>query len=587
MRLRILWANQETSGEAGQSVVLIALVFIILLLFVGLALDAGLAFVRSSQFSRAVDSAVLAGVVDLDPTSTIITDTTAADQRAGQFLGANGWPTPTLTLFDSSRSFSGIGIPQYSLTVTWPVSPFFIRLIGIGSFPITHSATAAFYANAEMYTPTAFDDGKMRRGAQFIFGPDGCTREGDPVSPFETAPGQTNLEYSLYDGLYRYRISIPSTYTQTNLRVELFDTDSVNLRGNTATINHTLSVSNTMGITSTLSCGGPGMGERCIISTGEDLVSELQNPLWFQRVDETWRDVQNDCNHDQSNPNGDTVTEYELFYFDEQGERQSLGLYIEDNSQSGATDMKWITPGVTISADAGSFEGDISGLPQDDKGFRYLHLDVKTAGGASKNVWDIWAGPIPAYYTNQGLIPLSEDVNERNVQVANSPFAYRRGGVSVLALGRMPLENYVDGTQIDLPLSPLEIEAGGGTLFASVFDYDVANPPPQLNFQIDTVPPGPLVPPYPEKEFNICSIVVNSPTINNTGQCNIADPLEATCQNSTDCNAAWTRPHFAMDIPGENTGYFGGNLILKDYAPNGDAHTWSLAITGGRPFLTK
>ncbi len=42
-----------------------------------------------------------------------------------------------------------------------------------------------------------------------------------------------------------------------------------------------------------------------------------------------------------------------------------------------------------------------------------------------------------------------------------------------------------------------------------------------------------------------------------------------------------------MDIPGENTGYFGGNLILKDYAPSGDAHTWSLAITGGRPFLTK
>ncbi|MGD2048599.1 MAG: Tad domain-containing protein, partial [Chloroflexota bacterium] len=475
MSAKRLWSQTEHSSEAGQSIVLIALVFIVILLFVGLALDAGLAFVRSSQFSRAVDSAVLAGVVDLDPS---VTNTDAADTRAGQFLGANGWPTPTLTLFDSKKSITGIGIPQYTLTATWPVSPFFIRLIGIGSYPVTHSATAAFYANAEMIAPTANDDGRMRRASQFVFGPEACTQEGDPVSPLDKIPGQTNDEHSIYDGLYRYRITIPSSYTQTHLRVELFDTDSVNVQGDSATISHTIAVSNTIGMTETLSCSGSlGMGDSCIINTGEDLISNLQNPFWFQRVDETWLD---DCNRDASDATGDTVTEFELFYFDAQGDRQPLGIYTEDNSQSGLTDLKWVTPGVTsgVNTDSGSFQGDISGLPQDEEGFRYLHLDVRTTDGASKNVWDIWAGPIPSFYTSQGYAALSENVNERNLQVANSPFAYTRAGISVYALGRMPLENYVGNVEIDLPLSPLEPGTGGGSIYATVFDYEPSVSPP-------------------------------------------------------------------------------------------------------------
>lgn len=582
MRSRRPWVNKESSTEAGQSVVLIALVFVILLLFVGLALDAGLAFVQSSQFSRAVDSAVLAGAVDLFPNSSVITSTVpitdTADASACQLLRTYGMDPCPSPQFESSISYTGIGIPQYSLTVTWPVSPFFIRLIGIDAFPITHSATAAFHTNAEMYTPTAYDDGQMRRAAQFVFGPDGCTWEGDPVSPLNTTPGQTNVEYSFYEGLYRYRISIPPTYTESELRVELFDTDSVNLRGNSATINHTLAVSNTLGMTSSLSCDGAGMGERCIISTGEDLVSELQNPFWFQRVDETWRDNQNNCNPDQSNPNGDTVTEYELFYFDDQGDRQSLGLYVEDNTQTGATDMNWVTPGVTISADAGSFQPDISGLPQDDAGFRHLYLDVETTSGASKNVWDIWAGPKPDYYTNQGLAPLSDDLNDRNVQLANSPFVYQRLGISVLALGRMPLDNYLEGTNsVDFPFSPLDIGAGGNTIFASVFDYDLTVANPIFNFQIDTVPTN---------DFDKCADVVSTPTTGSSGDCG-SDHLQASCNNGIDCDNVWMRPHFAMEIPGESSGYFGGDLIVNDYSPGGDAHTWSLAITGERPFLTR
>ncbi len=83
----------STGLESGQSIVLLALMFVILLLFVALAVDVGFAFVRSSQFSAAVDSAALAGVVDLDPSTN---DTAAADIRAEQFLAANGWSVDTL-----------------------------------------------------------------------------------------------------------------------------------------------------------------------------------------------------------------------------------------------------------------------------------------------------------------------------------------------------------------------------------------------------------------------------------------------------------------------------------------------------------
>ena len=63
--------KNDSANESGQTLVLIALLFVVLLLFVGLAVDVGFGFVRSSQFSRAVDAAVLAGVIDLNPAPAV------------------------------------------------------------------------------------------------------------------------------------------------------------------------------------------------------------------------------------------------------------------------------------------------------------------------------------------------------------------------------------------------------------------------------------------------------------------------------------------------------------------------------------
>jgi Flp pilus assembly protein TadG len=75
--------EKESQTEAGQSMVILALVLIGLLAFAGIAVDVGFAFVRSAQFAAAVDSATLAGVVDLNPLSEV--DTSEADIRAGNF----------------------------------------------------------------------------------------------------------------------------------------------------------------------------------------------------------------------------------------------------------------------------------------------------------------------------------------------------------------------------------------------------------------------------------------------------------------------------------------------------------------------
>ena len=150
-----------------------------MLAIVALAVDVGLAYVRSTQFAAAVDAATLAGAIDLDPATN---DTQGADTRATQFLGANGWPTSTLTSMVTARSHTSLGIPNYTLTVTWPVDFYFARVIGLNDYSITRAANAAHFAQAELLIPSASAHGHVRLASQYVYGPDGCSEQGDPVS---------------------------------------------------------------------------------------------------------------------------------------------------------------------------------------------------------------------------------------------------------------------------------------------------------------------------------------------------------------------------------------------------------------------
>jgi hypothetical protein len=554
------------SSETGQSIVLLALVFAVLLGFVALAVDVGFAFVRSSQFSAAVDAAALAGVVDLDPSTN---DTAEADLRAEQFLATNGWPTATLTFMDSDRSMTVQGIPNYTLTVTWPVNFFFARVLGLSDFPITHSATGAFFAQAEIFTTSAIENGHIRKASQFIYGPDGCSEWGDPVSPYKGTATTPNDDRASFEGVYKYRFVVTEVYTHSNiLRIELFDPDSFNNQGNSGMVTHSISDGGPAG---SLSCLSSGLGDKCIIDTGESRYAINQNPFWLQRVDENWNP---DCTPNFGDSLGDVVTSYELYYFDDSGDRHDIAKYTVDNLRDYFnSDLKWVSPGSPgslVPADSGSFEVDLSTIPVTPDGLQVIQMDVKALSGSAKNTWDVWAGPPPDYFTAKSIPALSADVNTRNLQIANSPAAYSVKGVSTYALGRLPLTHYINDQEIKVPLAPIESTLGGGGIYATGFDFE---PTPGVYFTIDTVS---------ESDFKMYSTVVVSPTNGHTGE--PTDPLQVTCDNSTDCDNSWMTPQLAMGIPDE---FFFGGKLEANYKPMKDDQVWSLGVTAGRPFLTE
>ena len=569
-------ANSVSAGRSsGQTLVIFALMLVALIALVGIAVDVGFGFVRASQFSAAVDAAALAGVVDLDPAAN---DTDVADERAEQFLAANSWPVGGATTFVSSRGFTNLGIPDYSITVTWPVESFFMRIFGIEGFPVTRSATAAYFAQAEMYTPTAYERSHARKASQFIFGPQACTREGDPVSPRLSTPGQPNEGYHLANGVYRYAFQVPQNYAAVKVRVELFDPDSVNFNlGSSATILYSDTYASTTAITSTVgSCAG-GNGQLCVLETGESPASIFQNPFWFVRVDETY---DGNCQALADNPNGNTETTFELYHYDNQGRRVQLARYVETNSFLSQTDLRWVTPGepagpqgFVLPAD-GSFELAMAAIPPDPGGVRYIYLDVRAELGNSKNVWDVRAG-LPAEVLDP-VYPewfVFNNVNERNLFLANNAAFDPSGGVRTFALGRMAIQTYYDNAPLKLPLAPVSATLAESAVYATIFDYDIfphgMAPPPDIEFTIDTVP---------QSEFRVLGKI----TTVDPGSGNVASLCGGN--DGLDCNNSWIWPQFGMGLPST---LLQSGTLFGEYIPRRNAHTWSVSITSGRPVLSR
>ena len=584
----------EALDQSGQSIVLVALLFVILLLFVGLAVDVGFGFVRSSEFSRSVDSAALAGVVDLDLsvadcTSNPMALTCPANIRAQQFLASNGWPISQTTRFDSDWSYTQFGVPQYAITVTYPVQTYFLSLLGIGGFPVTHSASAVYFAQTDTFVPTSLDSGQIRKASQFLVGPNGCTETGDPVVPLSASNNGTkapNPDYESFDGIYTYRVRVPAEYVTNTVRIELFDPDSVNLNeNNDVTITHSDVYSVTNGAASTDdSCTATGRGEPCILATGEGQAGPTVNPVWFHRVDEYFT---SECSTSDAPNEGDTQTVYELYTLDVNGNRQDLAKYTWYYTDTHSlTDLKWVTPGETpgveVDSDPGyllnSFDVPFNILPDNGLAPRYIYMDVyptDTGGGSSRNVWDVRAGPPSTYYDTFGLPLLSDDVNQRNLQLANRPGQYDTLGVTVAAIGRLPLDLHIQGESVNLTLAPIGDLTTQAFAYLTLFDYEDPGgspPPPDITFGVDT---------DLGDTFGTSFI----------GKVNEAYPgpgdQVVQCDGGSDCNNQWTEPNFIMKLPDNPDLGFGGGNIIADYQPNGDAHTWWITITAGRPFLSR
>jgi hypothetical protein len=117
---------------------------------------------------------------------------------------------------------------------------------------------------------------------------------------------------------------------------------------------------------------------------------------------------------------------------------------------------------------------------------------------------------------------------------------------------------------VTLPIAAVDAVQGGGTIYASVFDFDQAASDP-LNYGFDTLAPS---------DYQVTR--------------------NALCNGSADCNNKWVRPQHIMGIPTVDDGiaFYGGFLTVR-YPNSGgsdpprDELVWSVRVTAGRPFLTR
>jgi uncharacterized repeat protein (TIGR01451 family) len=357
-----------------------------------------------------------------------------------------------------------------------------------------------------------------------VFGPYICTAFGDPYTPLTRYDGTPNPWYDELNGVYPFRLDIPSDYesralsltatynggSDTNdiVRVEIWDPDCYNRLDNSLTITNTVT-----GLPVTASCSS-NRKNPCIIVL-RDLTppdNDPQNPLGFLRIDENrgHGDPPGDglCAEPSSYTSGyNTVTEYTLYYYRQQGdgslERRDLARYTKGGIDSDSdTDMLWVCPSGSLPDDPpadgwagspygfawdegdGNFEVDLSTEapniyvnPAD--GMRNLFLDIRGVSGSSENGFDLWAGP--------RYINVPSEVNERNVDVILHGGDYHSSaGATLFGMGHLPMNSNIQEV-VTTTLAYIPAEWAGRRLVVSNFDNDCGAAPP-VTFIFDTMP---------------------------------------------------------------------------------------------------
>jgi hypothetical protein len=585
--------DRPKQGEAGQSIVIIAFVMIGLLAFAGIAVDVGFVFARSTQLQTAVDAGVLAGVTELGAADNLAD----ADNRAAQFMRANHVPISVTQTFLSSMGKSPLQAFEYTITATWPVELFFLRVIGLEEVNVTKSATAAYFPLADIYVNRRVEYGFISTANQSIFGPRICTAYGDPYSPLGS-------RYEPGPYTWRYRIYIPPDYTQRHdvVRIEIFDPDSINANITDELVTIYFSEAATNYDPDRFPADGVekqcptedkqrNRREACVIPTGElEILEEIEdgsitidqiNPYWFVRIDENRGAGAGHGNDECGTPNEytaryNTQTVFDLFYFAQGSDglvrefplasyTGQVGDGIRDNGNH-QTDMRWVSPGGTplydqpapVTTSFGSFEVNLNTdvpniLTDPATGASYLYLNITTISGASENGFELWAGPPPPYETDN--FEYSSEVNKRNLEMTNRPGGHFSDGVLVFAMGNLPM-NSIYSNPIDIPLVYLGSELAGQQVFVSLFDPDSRTQPP-IAFFFDSIA-------YDSPDDEVGLIEANTDwghlfgdadDPNTEGRCFHVDEVgydpDGTVNPNRRCTDQWVEPPYALTIPGD------------------------------------
>lgn len=137
-----------SAKEAGQIIVIFALMLTVMIGLVGIAIDVTYAWRTGLEIQRAADAGALAGVVYLPG------DLSTAQTRATAEVSRNGYTGGTTTSVVVTQNPANDH--QLDVTVTSQVNTFFVRLFGIDHWTITRKARAAFVMPVPMGSPLAY-----------------------------------------------------------------------------------------------------------------------------------------------------------------------------------------------------------------------------------------------------------------------------------------------------------------------------------------------------------------------------------------------------------------------------------------------
>jgi hypothetical protein len=390
--------------ERGQMLLVMAMAMVGLLVAAGIAVDVGVLFMRQSQLDRAVDAAALAGVAVLED------GLDGSNTRGMQLLAANGIVLDQASPCDSvdwdvhdycgeQRTGTIPGALRYHIEVHWESETYFMPLIGFDKIPLTGIATAEYFPLVDIFASDTSDMGLVQSSNQSIFGPDICHNFGDPYTP-TSSPWWSELE-----GVYTYRIIIPTSYPYDKVRVEIFDPDTYNPPNDSYTV-YGVDVSTGSG-----SCNN--QKNTCLIDTPWGGGGDNPNPFWFVNVDENRIPPCSDSGPYSRINN--TRTLYRLFYYRQSAggalEEVDLAFYIGKTDYNGqpsptgqytpaqaaaegvATNVQWVSPGASGNDLMPAFDGS-------DKDCVFAELDALYGKGVpSWPASDLCVGAEPTTIT--------------------------------------------------------------------------------------------------------------------------------------------------------------------------------------------
>jgi hypothetical protein len=442
-------------GERGQVVVMVALMIVPLCLLVGLAVDLGVLFYSKAKLQRTVDAAALSAA------ESFYQSNVDPQKKTQQFLAANLLGAPPLSAWSMTR---GVAPDDNQLTVsaTQPINTLFMRIIpAFATVSMSAQATAVLDSYAELPIKPVGNFGKEGQVNPSVFGPNGKYSYGDAYSPSKLDDASTdNPDHSKLPYGYLFRIYVPPDYTNSQLKVEIFDPDCYN--ADLATnephyldppTNHVTNPDWTADTTGhnranayiILNKYGAGWHKyfrvdeiRSPAPTGAETwdtgyITTTQYTLWHFRTDQV-----------NLNPFADPSTLSD----------QTGGAYIARATygNDSTTDLKWISPsGFTLTL--ANYDQESA----DNGGGWSFYLYVQSTGGSSENGFDIRTGP-PGQSEES-------DVNDQMNHTWNSD------GSMVFTRRAYPFNNNSDQGYV-MFLTQVPESAAGSTLLIRHFDND-------------------------------------------------------------------------------------------------------------------